>query len=434
MVNTEDGITLATSIESLLTLAAERERGFETGRQIITFRDRDASTAERISSLGAAAANVASSADFTAAVDFTTLGGADYVMFNELNVAVSSGRPEVTEALATLSAADSANAALAVEPEIFVFSTDYATDYLRGFNAAVERIRQDFAPGAALVPALSPEDSAALATATWGLLATKASSSSFSGRGLKVAILDTGLDLTHPDFKGRPIITQSFIPGESPQDGNRHGTHCTGTACGMKTASSVPRYGIAHEAQIFIGKVLSNSGSGTSGTVLAGMNWAVANRCQVISMSLGGRGGPFTYYTQAGQAALNAGCLIIAAAGNESRRPAVIAPTGAPANSPTIVSVAALTQNLAVAPFSCGGKVEIAGPGVDVFSTVPMPARYGSLSGTSMATPHVAGCAALLAQSNPALRGTALRDALMRSARRLPLPGSDVGSGLVQAP
>jgi subtilisin len=434
MVDTKTDITLATPIESLLVLAAERESGFETGRQIITFRDRDASSAERVSSLGTTAANVASSADFTDEVDFTALGGADYVMFNELNVAVSSGRPDVTESLATLSVADSASAILAVEPEIFMFSTDIAADYLRGFNAAVDRIRQDLASSAAFVPGPGPEDAAALAAATWGLLATKASSSSFSGRGIKVAILDTGLDLTHPDFKGRSITTQSFIPGESPQDGNRHGTHCSGTACGMKAPASVPRYGIAHEAQIFIGKVLSNAGSGTSGGVLAGMNWAVANRCQVISMSLGGRGGPFTYYTQAGQAALNAGCLIIAAAGNDSRRPAVIAPTGAPANSPTIVSVAALAQNLGVAPFSCGGKVEISGPGVDVYSTLPMPGRYGSLSGTSMATPHVAGCAALLAQSNPALRGVALRDALMRSARRLPAPASDVGSGLVQAP
>ncbi|NOG70427.1 S8 family serine peptidase [Roseicella sp. DB1501] len=429
-------LSLATPVETLLTLAAESNGDFFTGRQIITFRNRDTSQADRIGSLSVSdATRVASSSDFAEGlVDFNALGDADYVVFDELNIAVSSGRQEVASQVSSLSVNAAESSILAVEPEIFVFSLQGAAEYLRGFSAAVERIRQDLAPGGALQPGAEFEDNAALAAATWGLIATRAASSAFSGRGIKVAILDTGLDMNHPDFRGRPIVSQSFVTGQPPQDGNRHGTHCTGTSCGPKSPPGQPRYGIAHEARIFIGKVLSNSGSGTSAGVLAGMNWAVANRCDVISMSLGGAGGPFAYYTQAGQAALNAGCLIIAAAGNASRRPATIAPTGAPANSPTIVSVAALTQALAVAPFSCGGKVDIAGPGVDVFSSVPMPVRYSTLTGTSMATPHVAGCAALLAQSNPAFRGTALRAALLRSARRLPLPASDVGAGLVQAP
>jgi subtilisin family serine protease len=208
-----------------------------------------------------------------------------------------------------------------------------------------------------------------------------------------------------------------------------HGTHCIGTACGPKApAGTTPRYGIGYRSSIFVGKVLTNSGSSVGGSVLAGINWAIANRCQVISMSLGGAGGPVPAYTAAGNAALNNGCLIIAAAGNEA------SPTGQPANSPSIMSVASLDTSLSPSSFSNFGKVEIAGPGRDVFSSVPRPTRYGIKSGTSMATPHVAGCAALWAETSPNLRGILLWRKLQATAKRLPFPASRVGAGLVQAP
>jgi subtilisin family serine protease len=189
-----------------------------------------------------------------------------------------------------------------------------------------------------------------------------------------------------------------------------------------------PRYGIAFKAPIFVAKVLSNSGSGSTGSVLAGMNWAIANRCTVISMSLGSQAPVQTAYTAAGSAALSRGCLIIAAAGNAASN------TGSPANSPTIMSVASLDQNLAPSSFSNFGKIEIAAPGRDVFSSVPRPTRYGTMSGTSMATPHVAGCAALWAETSPALRGASLWKKLVATARPLPHPPARVGAGLVQAP
>jgi subtilisin family serine protease len=129
-----------------------------------------------------------------------------------------------------------------------------------------------------------------------------------------------------------------------------------------------------------------------------------------------------------------AGCLIIAAAGNDSNRPGLVVPTGAPANSPSVVAVAAVDSNLRIASFSNGGKIEIAGPGVNVYSAWPRPNLHRTISGTSMATPHVAGCAALWAQSNAALRGAALRTRLLSSARTLPIAASAVGAGLVQAP
>jgi subtilisin family serine protease len=151
-------------------------------------------------------------------------------------------------------------------------------------------------------------------------------------------------------------------------------------------------------------------------------------------MSLGSAVGEQASYTQMGQKALDKNALIIAAAGNDSTRPGNIAPTGAPANSPTIMAVAAVDCSSNIAPFSNGGKIEIAGPGVNVLSSVPMPTKYGTKSGTSMATPHVSGIGALWAQSDASYRGKALWSALTGAAKSLSLPASDVGAGLVQAP
>ena len=265
---------------------------------------------------------------------------------------------------------------------------------------------------------------------TWGLVACKVPPSLRSGVGIRVAVLDTGMDLGHPDFVGRSVVSASFV-GQPVQDLHGHGTHCIGTSTGPKApAGATPRYGIGYRANIFAGKVLTNSGSGAQAGVLAGINWAIANRCPVISMSLGSPSPVHPAYTAAGQSALNNGCLIVAAAGNDG----FAVPSGSPANSPTIMAVASLDPNLAPSIFSQSGKIEIAGPGRDVFSSWPRPTRYRTISGTSMATPHVAGCAALWAETSANLRGILLWRKLQATAKRLPFPGSRVGAGLVQAP
>lgn len=427
---------LANMLETLGSDAAtDSGAALETGRRIVTFQQ-DAMPEGLAAIRDVARGNIAMSSDFDGQdIDVAGTSGAGAVVFEELGIAVLD---EATQAGVASMVATDVTAFATNEPEIFMFPAGVdAAEYLRGFAAAASRIRDDLADTGARQPdeGDSEDPAAAVAGLTWGIAAVRAATSRFSGRGIKIAILDTGFDFRHPDFAGRPIVHSSFIAGQSTQDVQGHGTHCTGTAAGPRApAGAVPRYGIAYDASIYIGKVLSNSGSGTSATVLAGMNWAIANRCQVISMSLGGGGGPYAYYTQAGQAALNAKCLIIAAAGNASNRPGMIAPVGAPANSPTIMAVAALDPNLGVAFYSCGGpQIAIAGPGSSVYSSVPMPTRYGVKSGTSMATPHVAGCAALLAQSNAGLRGTALRNALRALAQPLPKPPTDVGKGLVRA-
>jgi subtilisin len=291
-------------------------------------------------------------------------------------------------------------------------------------------------PGVAVASQLS---------ATWGLGATGADRSTFSGAGIKVAVLDTGFDLAHPDFAGRTVETKSFVPDEDVQDVQGHGTHCIGTACGPLSPAEQVRYGVAYEADIYAGKVLNNAGSGTERWVLAGIEWAVESKCEIISMSLGRPVQPGEppdgFYERAGEFALENGSLIIAAAGNESwRQYNIIKPVSSPANAISIMAVAAVDAKMKVANFSCGGvnpaggEVNIAGPGVDVLSSVPMPRKYDRFSGTSMATPHVAGIAALFAQSDKNLRGKALWTALERAARNIGHPARDVGAGLVIAP
>jgi subtilisin family serine protease len=276
---------------------------------------------------------------------------------------------------------------------------------------------------------------------TWGLRATGVDTTSATGRGIRVAVLDTGLDLDHPDFAGRTITARSFVGGASARDGHGHGTHCTGTACGPAAPAQGRRYGIAAEAEIFAGKVLDDGGAGTDASILGGIEWAITNGCHVISMSLGADLREVsTAYETVGRRALAAGTLIVAAAGNNaSRARGDLGFVGVPANSPSIMAVAAADADLAIADFSAatnpvaGGQVDIAAPGVDVYSSWRMPRRTNTISGTSMATPHVAGIAALWAQSTGAA-AQALWDALVQAAQPLDLPPSDAGAGLVQAP
>jgi subtilisin len=281
---------------------------------------------------------------------------------------------------------------------------------------------------------------------TWGLAAIGANTSDFTGRGIRVAVLDTGLDTDHPDFKGREIVPRSFVDGNDLDihDVQGHGTHTAGTIAGPKVSKIGRRYGVAPDVELHVGKVLNDNGSGREGDILNGMNWAIDQKCVAISMSLGRptfegeKSDPL--YEEVGTAALDEGCMIIAAAGNESARDfGFIAPVGAPANSSSIFAVAAIDPTLKVAPFSCGGinpgggEVNVSGPGVSVYSSFPRPQSSRVLQGTSMACPHVAGLAALWAESDPSLRGRRLWDALVESTRRLGAE-RDFGAGLARVP
>ena len=451
----------SSTVDELLLAALERgDESLETGRYLVTFKETAAD--EGIQEFSTLGLRVADARDFEGqAVTVENVADADAVVFPEIGVALVGADAAQERSMSANAEIASDSPIEAIEPEYFVFAQEAPGDilraavaraartggatteplirngftrtvppdtaeYLRGFARAAQAIAGDLTE--IDQTEFETEEEALVLGATWGLIRCKVPPSVRSGVGIRVAVLDTGMDLGHPDFAGRSFVTSTFV-GQPVQDLHSHGTHCIGTAAGPKApAGTTPRYGIAYRAPIFVGKVLSNSGSGTTASVLAGMNWAIANRCVVISMSLGSQAPVQAAYTAAGNAALARGCLIVAASGNASSN------TGAPANSPSIMSVASLDPTLAPSSFSNFGKVEIAAPGRDVFSSVPRPTRYGTKSGTSMATPHVAGCAALWAETSTTLRGIALWRKLLATARRLPFPATRVGAGLVQAP
>lgn len=380
---------------------------------------------------------------------------ADVIIFDRLGVAVLTADPEQAEQAISLSTVGTAITAIEPEPIFYAFgglAPDLLPAYLEGYRDAVNHLYTKLSGTAesqvTSQQTISFQDTA---THTWGLAATGVDKSSLSGQGVRVAVLDTGLDLKHPDFLSRTIIHQSFIPGQDVQDGNGHGTHCVGTACGpLSPGLAVRRYGIAYEAELYVGKVLSNQGRALGRSTLSGIEWAISQGCQVVSLSLGGAvkagQGYSIVFDHLGQRALSQNCLLIAAAGNDSRRErGVVVPVSSPANCPSFMAVAAVDDRLQVADFSNGGinpqggRVDIAGPGVAVYSSAPDPAnslswqtRYDSLDGTSMATPHVAGIAALLRQANPSLSADQLWRLLTSTAMNLPLSAQDVGAGLIK--
>jgi hypothetical protein len=396
-----------------------------TGRMIVTYK-KGAADDGTLANMGMRTADARDFEDSAVAMD--SLGDADALLLPEIGVAVISGNAATERSLGSAGATSFASDSpiSVIEPEYFAFSEADAGEYLRGFLRAAQAIEADLRNMDA--PAEFDEEADALVLgATPGLIASRVPQSSRSGLGIRVAVLDTGMDLGHPEFTGRAMESRSFV-GQPVQDLHSHGTHCIGTACGpLAPPGSTPRYGIAHRSTIFVGKVLSNSGTGSTGGILAGMNWAIANNCAIISMSLGAQTGVQMGYVAAGAIALSRGCLIIAAAGNAASS------TGAPANSPSIMSVASLDRNCAPSSFSNRGKIDISAIGRDVYSSVPRPQRHGFKTGTSMACPHVAGVAALWAQAT-GLRGMPLWQRLLATARPLPYPSSRVGRGLVQAP
>ncbi len=249
-------------------------------------------------------------------------------------------------------------------------------------------------------------------------------------------MLDTGLDLRHPDFRESDKFSSPLSQAKLRRKTvTATVNHTTGTACGPKGPTGVPRYGVAFGSQICVGKVLASSGGGTTATVLAGMNWAIANRCEVISMSVGADGvPPQVSYTQAGQAALDAGCLLYAAAGNASRRPGYIAPTGSPGNSPTIFSIAAVDANFRSRSSRQAEKSGSRGRVVDVFSSWPMPQGHRMNSGSERGHPACCGRGRLVGTIQCCSPGQGTRERPPADAKALAYPATDVGSGLVQCP
>ncbi len=244
------------------------------------------------------------------------------------------------------------------------------------------------------------------------------------GTGVITAVLDTGGDIRHPDLAGRIVSSQDFTGsrGGPNDDRNQHGTHCLGTV-----GAASPSIGVSQGCKLLCGKVLSDSGSGGDDSIAAGIDWAVASGAEVISMSLGGSYSP--PIEAACKRAAAAGVWVIAAAGNSGQ-----GGVDYPGKLPECISVAAIDRNFNVAGFSSrGDKLDCSGPGVDIVSCRP-GGGYQSMSGTSMATPFIAGLMTLLRGAIKAKGGSmpdvsGLRALLANRAVDLGSPGDDTSYG-----
>ncbi len=212
------------------------------------------------------------------------------------------------------------------------------------------------------------------------------------GTGVRVAVVDTGIDYRHPDLTGNFAGGYDFVNNDAdPMDDNGHGTHVSGTIAAVRNGAGV--LGAAPEADLFGLKVLGSSGSGSWSGILSALDWCAANRIAVANFSLGSSSYPGTTVEAGFNNAAKAGVLIVAAAGNSGAGTDTV---NYPGKFASVIAVGSTTSTDQVSSFSSTGPdVELAAPGSLIYSTT-LGGGYGTLSGTSMATPHVAGVAALV--------------------------------------
>ncbi|SIM72233.1 S8 family serine peptidase [Micromonospora cremea] len=269
----------------------------------------------------------------------------------------------------------------------------------------------------------------------------------YTGKGTRVAVLDTGADFSHPDLAGRVVDRADFVTtGGDAVDHNGHGTHVATTIAGTGAASHGQRRGIAPDARLVIGKVLDDFGSGSDSDIITGMEWAAA-RADVINMSLGGAmpdDGTDPMAVAVDNLTEQTDALFVIAAGNSG---GAIASPGSAGRALTVGAVDADDER---ADFSSRGplintwaaKPELVAPGVDIVAGraagttlgTPFDEHHTTLSGTSMAAPHAAGAAALLAQRHPDWTADRLKAGLVGAAD--PLPDAEpytVGAGRLNA-
>ena len=280
--------------------------------------------------------------------------------------------------------------------------------------------------------------------------APEAWAAGFTGSGATVAVLDTGYDPTHPDLKGRVVKSENFTSDATVTDGNGHGTHVASTVGGSGAASDGKRKGVAPGADLMIGKVLADGGYGEDSWVLAGMVWAVDQGADVVSMSLGGDAddGSHPLARAVNELSAASDTLFVIAAGNAGEAGA--STVSSPGSADSALTVGAVDVHDVMAGFSSRGprlrdgalKPEVVAPGVDVTAARAAGTELGpvvddvytTISGTSMATPHVAGLAAILKQEHPTWDGEQLKSAIANST--VPVAnatGFDAGTGRVDA-
>lgn len=271
-------------------------------------------------------------------------------------------------------------------------------------------------------------------------------SEGLTGKGMRIAIIDSGVDAEHPDLKGRVAAVQDFT-GEGPNDRHGHGTHCASIAAGSGAASGGEYRGAAPEASIYSAKVLGSDGLGMMSDVMAGIEWAHDQGVHVVSLSLGSSGSDDSTDAlgETCDAVVDEGIVVCVAAGNEGPNPGTIC---TPGSARKVITVGAATEEDQVATFSSRGptadgrpKPDVVLPGVGIIGArargtgmgTIVNQYYSSASGSSMATPHAAGVCALLLQAEPDLTPHQVKERLMSTAIDLGADRNAQGTGRVDA-
>ncbi|MEV3927675.1 S8 family peptidase [Actinomadura coerulea] len=244
----------------------------------------------------------------------------------------------------------------------------------------------------------------------------------YTGKGVKVGVLDSGIDTGHPDLAGAVVAAKDFTGGGDVQDRNGHGTHVASIITGDGVAD--PRYrGVAPDAGLVVGKVLDEQANGRFSDVIAGMEWIAGQDVRVVNMSLGSwipSDGTDPMSAAVDTLTARTGMLFVVGAGNDGADGSV----SVPGLATSALTVGAVDRDGKVAEFSSRGpragdgviKPDVTAPGVDI-TAARAGGGYTTMSGTSMATPHVAGAAALLVQRHPDWKPAQVKSGLMTTAR-----------------
>ncbi len=240
-----------------------------------------------------------------------------------------------------------------------------------------------------------------------------------TGKGIKVGILDTGIDYNHEDLKGNYRGGYNFVENNNnPIDMNGHGSHIAGIIAAEDNDIGV--VGVAPQAYLYSVKVLSFDSTGSTSDILSGLEWSVDNKMQIINMSLGSEDNSISI-SRAINNTYNAGILIVAAAGNSGNTAGTGNNIDYPARYNDVISVGATDINDNRANFSSTGpRLELSAPGVNILSTLNgNKNKYGTLSGTSMSCPHVVGVAALIMSAEPGITNTRVRIRMQMTAQKM---------------
>ena len=293
-------------------------------------------------------------------------------------------------------------------------------------HSQVIRVDDDLIMEASPKPEGKPIPEQPTQVVPWGIARIKADQcwGSATGLGVKVAVLDTGIDTNHPDLKNNiKGGVNTILSQKSYKDDNGHGTHVAGIIAAENNQIGV--VGVAPQAELYAVKVLDRKGNGWLSDIIEGLDWCIKNNMRVVNMSLGSTSDNQSFHEATHNVYL-AGISIVASAGNDSDG------IRYPAKYEEVIAVSAVDKNMAFASWSNSGEeIDVAAPGVDIYSTCTEP-QYTSMSGTSMSAPHVTGAVALRLQAGY-LSPAEVLAAVKLSAEDIGLPLDQQGTGLVDA-